>query len=56
VKSIRLLRCAENSAQRTGEAQPLTAASFGVGFVRRELLDDGHVIWVHHRRSLERRE
>jgi hypothetical protein len=43
VKAVRLLTCTENSAQRIGEA---SAPVYGVRFVRRELLDNGGVVWA----------
>jgi hypothetical protein len=53
IKSIRLLQCAQNSAQRTGEA---SVPVYGTRFVVREKLDSGHVIWQFHRRSFDQLE
>jgi hypothetical protein len=53
VRSIRLTATAETHALRTGEAQPLTAASYGTRFIVREKLDCGGVAWAFHRRSFD---
>jgi len=51
IRSVKLVETAQTHAARIGEA---SAPSYGVKFTRRELLDNGSVVWAFHRRSFDK--
>ena len=55
VRSVKLIETAQTHATRTGEAQPLTATSYGTRFVRRVQTEVGKY-YEHHPRATDYNE